>query len=86
MKEISNIKIAFATGPNGECPFCKGKGYIRFMQEAATINGPSLRMDDVLVRCTWCHGTGKAKDHNRKELYTEEKNNWEQFNRRTNED
>lgn len=49
MKEISNIKISLLTGPNGECPFCNRNGYVRFMREAATVNGPSLRMDDILV-------------------------------------
>lgn len=82
MTEISNIEITLETGPNGECPFCNGKGYVRFMQKAATVNGPSLRMDDILVGCTFCHGTGKIEEHFQKELYPGAKDNWKYHNKR----
>lgn len=61
MSESYSIKITINPSINGDCPYCRGKGYICFMQSAACINGPSIRDRDVLVRCTLCHGTGKIK-------------------------
>lgn len=61
MNKSYDIQITPNSSINGECPYCKGKGYIRFMQSAACVNGPSIRDRDILVRCTLCHGTGKIK-------------------------
>lgn len=82
MTEISNIEITLETGPNGECPFCNGKGYIKCKPESDMLDGLSLSMDDVQVGCTWCHGTGKAKGHFQKELYPGAKDNWRYHNKR----
>lgn len=82
MKEISSIQITLKTGDNGECPFCNGKGYIKCKPGSDMSDGISLSIDDVRVVCTWCHGTGKAKDHYQKELYPAEKRSWAYLNRR----
>lgn len=86
MQIISNIQISLKTGDNGECPFCNGKGYIKCKPESDMLDGLSLNVDDIQVGCTWCHGTGKAKDHYQKELYPGANDNWRCHNKRLKED
>lgn len=68
MNKISNIQITLETGPNGECLFCKGKGYFCVKQGPVAINDDGFKIyPSITIGCPWCHGTGKAKDHNQQE-------------------
>lgn len=52
-----DIKIDISL-PKNVCPYCCGTGKLKAMQNAITYEGVSIRVQDTLVKCNRCKGTG----------------------------
>ncbi|MFH5834571.1 hypothetical protein ACHAL6_00675 [Proteiniclasticum sp. C24MP] len=59
-KSLSNFQDPSQVTPIVRmCGGCGGRGYLRAMQRASTLDGGSVRAKDRLIACSACHGTGR---------------------------
>lgn len=56
---MNHVKIDIAPPTlNDRCKYCCGSGIQRAMQTAATIDAGSIRVQDKMIKCIHCNGTG----------------------------